>query len=247
MFQSGAVTADYRQIRVYEHYAAHNIYGEAKDVRVTSALGTDLTYDVEGRIFAPSLPGDGFDPFKAVRFIEDDVDGESLYSFVFPGGEFTVAPVEGSANGTCVIDLTMHHLDRLSSPISLSIEDGRIVAIDGGADARTLRDFVATYGDENAMLFPAEASIGINPEARIVGNQREDKCVFGTMHFGLGTNIDVGGTIHSKIHMDGVMLSPSLYVDGQLKIEGGNVLVPLDRPLTSEGERHLERSSTTSA
>jgi leucyl aminopeptidase (aminopeptidase T) len=50
------------------------------------------------------------------------------------------------------------------------------------------------------------------------------------MHFGLGTNVDVGGTILSNIHMDGVILEPTLYVDGDKRIEDGQFLRPLDRP-----------------
>ena len=59
--------------------------------------------------------------------------------------------------------------------------------------------------------------------------QREDKNILGSMHFGLGTNVDVGGTITSNIHMDGVILEPTLYVDGDKRIEHGKFLRPLDR------------------
>ena len=86
--------------------------------------------------------------------------------------------------------------------------------IDGGADARILRDYLHVYGDDNTYMCPAEASVGVNAKAVVRGIQREDKNIMGTMHFGLGTNIDVGGSVKSKIHMDGVILEPTLYVDG---------------------------------
>ena len=57
-------------------------------------------------------------------------------------------------------------------------------------------------------MCPAEASVGVNAKAVVRGIQREDKNIMGTMHFGLGTNVDVGGSIKSKIHMDGVILEP---------------------------------------
>jgi leucyl aminopeptidase (aminopeptidase T) len=50
----------------------------------------------------------------------------------------------------------------------------------------------------------------------------------GTLHFGLGTNVDVGGSIKSKIHMDGVILHPTLYVDGVKRIDHGRILVPIE-------------------
>jgi leucyl aminopeptidase (aminopeptidase T) len=232
MFQRGAATADYHELRVFEHYACRNIYGaDADRVRVTSPLGTDLTFSVLGRVFVPALPETGTDPFSASRFVPDESDENSLLSFVFPGGECTVAPIEGSGNGICVIDLTMHHVNRLSGPVTLEIEDGHIVSIDGGADAQVLRRHLEQYGDANATCFPSEAAIGINRDARVTGCQREDKCIFGTMHFGLGTNIDVGGRLRSRIHIDGVMQNPTLSVDGEARMKDGAFLVPLDKPL----------------
>jgi leucyl aminopeptidase (aminopeptidase T) len=77
-------------------------------------------------------------------------------------------------------------------------------------------------------MCPAEASVGVNAKAVVRGIQREDKNIWGTLHFGLGTNVDVGGSIKSKIHMDGVILHPTLEVDGVKKIERGKFLVPIE-------------------
>lgn len=230
MFQSGAVTEDMTVMARRKHYVAKNVFGAGATVcRVTSRYGTDLTYRVDGRIFVPPLPGPTFDPYRIVRFNEEEGrTGGTLYFYLFPTGEFNVPPIEGSADGTLVIDLTMHHLGRLTSPIACTIKEGRIVKIEGGPDAHTLREYLHEYGDENAYLCPAEASVGVNRKARIRGVQREDKNIFGCMHFGLGTNIDVGGTVQSRIHMDGVILEPTLSVDGDLRIRDGQFLVPVE-------------------
>lgn len=230
MMQSGAITEDMKQVAVRKHYVARNVFGmNAKECRVTSRYGTDFTYSVEGRITQPPLPDDSFDPYKIINFAKDENrPGNNLLYYLFPTGEFNVAPVEGSANGKLVIDLTMHHLGRLWTPIELIVENGRVVRIEGGADARILRDYLATYGDENAYMCPAEASVGVNAKAIVRGIQREDKNILGTLHFGLGTNIDVGGSVKSKIHMDGVILEPTLYVDGVMKIDNGRILVPIE-------------------
>ena len=230
MFQSGAVTDDMKQIAVRKHYVAKDVFGaDAKECRVTSRYGTEFSYRVDGRIFIPPLPGNSFDPYKIINFDKDENrKGGNLLYYLFPTGEMNVAPVEGSANGKLVIDLTMHHLGRLWTPIELIVEQGRVVRIEGGADARILRDYLETYGDENAYMCPAEASVGVNAKAVVRGIQREDKNIMGTMHFGLGTNIDVGGSVKSKIHMDGVILEPTLYVDGKKKIDHGRILVPIE-------------------
>jgi hypothetical protein len=229
-FQSGAVTDDMKQIAVRKHYVAKDVFGkDAKECRVTSRYGTDFTYSVDGRITQPPLPGNDFDPYKIVNFAKDENrPGNNLLYYLFPTGEFNVAPVEHSANGKLVIDLTMHHLGRIWTPIELVVEKGRVVRIEGGADARILRDYLEAYGDDNAYMCPAEASVGVNAKAVVRGIQREDKNIMGTMHFGLGTNIDVGGSVKSKIHMDGVILEPTLYVDGKMKIDNGRILVPIE-------------------
>lgn len=230
MFQSGAVTDDMKQIMVRKHYVAKDIFGaDAKECRVTSRYGTDFTYRTDNRIFVPPLPGDSFDSYKIVDMDKDENrKGGNLYYYLFPTGELNVAPIEESANGKLVIDLTMHHIGRLEDPIELHVESGRVVKIEGGASARVLRDYLAEYGDENAYMCPAEASIGVNAKALVRGIQREDKNIYGAMHFGLGTNIDVGGTVRSRIHMDGVILEPSLYVDGDLRMEHGRFLRPIE-------------------
>jgi len=234
MFQSGAVTEDQRQMAIRLHYVATNVFGkDAKICRVTSKYGTDLTYSVENRIFIPKLPDETYIPYKISDFGRSKKS--PLIRVLYPNGECNVPPVEGSANGTLVIDLCMHQLGRLKDPISLTIKDGRVTKIEGGADAFTLRTYLETYGDENAYICPAEASVGINSKAVIRGVQREDKIILGSMHFGLGTNVDVGGTIHSNIHMDGVILEPTLYVDGKKRIEHGRFLVPTEGPAQPDG------------
>ena len=233
MFQSGAVTDDMKMIALRKHYVSKNVFGpDPKMCRVTSDFGTDFTYSVDRRITFPPLPGTDFDPYKIINFAKDENrPGNNLLYYLFPTGEFNVAPVEGSANGKLVIDLTMHHIGRLYSPIELTVKDGRVVEIEGGAEARTLRDYLEKYGDENAYMCPAEASIGVNAKAIVRGIQREDKNIWGTLHFGLGTNVDVGGTVKSKIHMDGVILHPTLEVDGVTKIKRGKFLVPIEKDI----------------
>lgn len=238
MFQSGAVTESPTDMAVIKHHVADRVFGaKAKECRVTSRYGTDLTYGVDGRVFVPPLPGPDFDPYAIVDWARDEGrQGSSLLFYLFPTGELNVPPIEGSANGKLVIDLTMHHFGRLQTPIELTIADGRVVAIDGGAEAHQLARYLEQHGDENAYMCPAEASVGVNRRALVRGIQREDKNIFGAMHFGLGTNIDVGGTVASRIHMDGVVLQPTLYVDGGPRMRDGEFLVPVEPEVEVKGK-----------
>ena len=228
MFEKGAVEADYLEIAKLKHIVGERVFGEdAKTVRVTSEYGTDITYSVEGRIFIPGLPADDYDPFKAYSRSKEGRKASPLYGTLFPTGEFNVPPVEGSGEGRIVVDVSMHQLGLLKDPVALEISNGRIKDIQGGYQARLLKEYLEEYGDENAYMMPTEASIGINRHTRITGVQREDKNYWGSIHFGLGTNADVGGTVKSKLHMDGVILQPTVIVDSVTKIERGEFLVDL--------------------
>ena len=134
-----------KQIAVRKHYVAKNVFGaDAKECRVTSRYGTDFTYSVDGPdLRCRRCRRPDFDAYKIINFDKDENrTGGNLYYYLFPTGEFNVAPVEGTANGKLVIDLTMHHLGRLRSPIELTVENGRVTKIEGGADARILRDYL---------------------------------------------------------------------------------------------------------
>lgn len=236
MFQSGAVTEDQKEMAIRHYYVGKNIFGlDVKWCRVTSRYGCDFTYSVEGRIYEPKFPSDDFVPYIIQNVAKVQNRKSTLLRLLYPNGEYNVAPLEGTGSGKLVIDLCMHQLGRLKEPIELTVVDGRITSIDGGADAHFLRNYLERYGDDNAYICPAEASVGINSKALVRGVQREDKNILGSMHFGLGTNADVGGTIHSNIHIDGVILEPTLYVDGDMRIEHGRFLRPLDRPYQPEG------------
>lgn len=222
MLTGGAATADYDEVERITYEVAKEVFEGGSEARLTSEHGTDLTLSIEGRVFPPREPGPDVNPLEVYE------KRPGFIAMVFPGGEFNVPPDPSTADGTLVIDTTMHALGRLEDPIEIEIESGRIVDIDGGYQARELERLIEEYGDEDAYKMPTEFSVGTNPEARIMGVQREDKIMLGCIHVGLGTNADVGGGIRSKLHMDGVVARPTLEIDGETKIDDGEIL-PLER------------------
>jgi aminopeptidase len=61
----------------------------------------------------------------------------------------------------------------------------------------------------------AEFGIGINPEARLIGNVLEDEKVGGTVHIALGDNSTFGGDVIAGIHLDGIITKPRIFVDDE--------------------------------
>lgn len=214
MLSGGAVTADYGAMgtlgaRVLEAWAA------CEAVRVTSDRGTDLTASVAGR--TPfCIAGKAFkDPARP------DLGGVCA----FPDGEAGIAPLEGTGEGTVVFDTTVHSIGLLREPITIRVRKGRISSIEGGREAEMLHEIIVRHGDSQSYNFPAEISIGLNPAAQITGVMRVDKKLYGSVHIALGTNDDFGGTVHSRLHLDGLIRFPTVTMDGKVIVERGRVTV----------------------
>lgn len=82
--------------------------------------------------------------------------------------------------------------------------------------------------DENALNI-AEFAIGIgtNPRSRMKGNMAEDKILRGCVHVAVGDNHTIGGKLQSHVHLDGVILSPTVEIDTHLIVKEGKLL-PLE-------------------
>lgn len=205
MMVDGAMTVDFEALRRRTEAVAQLITDAEKAV-VTSDQGMDVEFSVEG---CQSYSLDGY--------FHDEYGFATL-----PPGEAPTHPAEGTANGTIVIDASMDNLGRLEDLIELTLEDGFVVNVEGGTQAAELND-IFEAADENARNL-AEFAIGTNPKAKLIGNTAEDKKREGTIHFAVGDNESLGGTLKSDIHLDGVIKSPTVKLDGTTIVDDGTLL-----------------------
>ena len=195
------LTADYVKVAERSRFVAA-VLDKGERVNITSRLGTDLSFSIAGRKGQPDTglyhtPGDFGN---------------------LPAGEAYLAPVEGTAEGTLVVDASMAGLGVLSSPITFTFKAGRVVTVEGdGADV--LRANWAAAGEGADCV--AELGVGTNDRATITGKVLEDEKVMGTVHIALGNNAHFGGTCDVPYHADGVFTKPTLTVDGKVIIENG--------------------------
>jgi leucyl aminopeptidase (aminopeptidase T) len=98
---------------------------------------------------------------------------------------------------------------QVKEPITWTIEGGKAVKIEGGEDARRLREVVA--GVENATVI-GEFAFGVS-EVAPFGTPSEKGRV-GTVHCALGDNHNAypGGQNVSVLHLDGVVLDASMQI-----------------------------------
>ena len=107
-----------------------------------------------------------------------------------------------------------------SPPLAVYFEKGLAVDFKGGPQAEELRQILTPI--ENGFNL-GELSIGTNETGRFTGNVTEDKKALGTSHFALGNSV-VGGTVKADIHMDLLILKPTIEVDGIRLVTDGEIV-----------------------
>jgi len=182
--------------------AVAKIQTNAESARISNDRGTDLTVDLNGRRGFPI--DDGFDQGLVV----------------LPAGKSAIAPVEGSARGTVVVDYSIDGLGRLDSPVELTVADGRVEEISGGTQAEELSALVESTGDCARNIAEAP-SIGTNPDVQLTGNQATDKKRRGTMHIAIGDNVTLGGSVACDLHLDMTLTETTVTFDGFTVLEDG--------------------------
>ena len=177
----------------------------ATSCRLTSPAGTDLVLSLEGRT---AITDDG------------DLRADAAWGNL-PAGEAFIAPVETSGEGWIVFDGALAGYGMLQEPLRVSIHGGRAIDADGEA-ARWLLDTLDAGGPTGRLL--AELGIGTNPHATLTGSILEDEKAVGTAHLAFGTSASIGGTNLSTVHIDGMLLRPTIEVDDRLLIQEGELL-----------------------
>lgn len=201
------MNADYKKIAALS-IKLKGILEKGKSVRVTTPIGTDISFSIKGR---KSIASKGLFHKK----------GESGN---LPTGETFLAPVEGTSNGVFVVDGSMAGLGLVKNvKIKIEVKDGYATKITGGVMAKKLVKMLDAVGKDARSI--AEFGIGTNDSAKLSGILLEDEKVMGTVHIALGNNISMGGSVNVPIHLDGVMKKPTVYLDGRLLMKDGKLLV----------------------
>jgi leucyl aminopeptidase (aminopeptidase T) len=181
---------------------------DKKRVRVTAANGTDFEVSIAGR---PSLE---VTPIKKRGQMMGPVP---LWA------EVAFAAVEDFTHGTMVVDGVMLGIGlpgQVESPITWTMEGGRCVKIEGGAEADRLRDVTAGVPGADVI---GEFAFGTSERAPF--GSPSEKGRIGTVHLALGDNHNAypGGQNVSELHLDGVVLNATMQIvdDGTYILRDG--------------------------
>ena len=191
MMTAGPLNVDYEAMTKNGNRLGQ-LLADSDSLHITSELGTDLVMDVRGRQFVTDL--------KATVH-----EGANL-----PCGEIYCCPVETGTTGTLIIDGCYGSAGTVPSPVTISIEKGKVVEVkcDDGAIAYEVQQLMDT--DRNSNII-AELGIGLNPDARMTSNMLEAEKAFETAHIAFGSNQGMpGGQNDSITHIDYLFTRPTI-------------------------------------
>ena len=179
-----------------------------KLVHITTAKGTDLYFDIEGR-------KPGYFNGKADR---KGLIGSSSF-------EVFVAPNEDETRGVLYLDASFGYIGLVENTVKIVFENGRIKSAHSkGNDATRLMNYIESFNSQN-MYKPGELGIGLNRISKTRGvSYIEDESAFHTFHIGMGRNFGLGGKQDAAGHFDIVTNNPTISVDGKTIMKDGEIV-----------------------
>ncbi|HSS31692.1 MAG TPA: aminopeptidase [Solirubrobacterales bacterium] len=199
------MTGDLDEVR-RRGWAVVTALNSGSEARITCRHGSDFRIGLEGR--------DG---------IVDAGELGTRGAFGnLPCGEGFIAPLEGTGEGTLVVDGSIAGVGLVDTPTSLTIRGGHLTDTTGPQGA-ALMELLTGHGPDGTNV--AELGIGTNEEAILTGNVLEDEKILGTAHVAFGASAAIGGTVQVPVHLDCVLLEPTVEIDGEAIVSGGELLI----------------------
>jgi leucyl aminopeptidase (aminopeptidase T) len=197
MLTRGGMTADYKEVSLSAKKVAR-VLSDGERIEIKTEAGTGFETALTGR-----------DGHADTGLLVNKGDFGNL-----PGGEGFIAPLEKESTGRIVFDGPIASSGLDHKPIIVDVEDGKATYTNYGELERIFKDI---YG----ARYVGEIGIGVNPKAQLIGNILEDEKALGTAHVAFGNNLNFGGRVDAKAHMDGIIKNPTIVVDGKVIIRNG--------------------------
>jgi len=177
---------------------------EAGEAHITCPRGTDLRLDLRGRAGISD---------------EGDLGAPGAFGNL-PCGEGFMSPAGG--DGT-IATTSLGLVGLTDEPVLLTVRDGALADAAGGGGARQFLAMLDAHGPLGRNL--AELGVGTNDRATLTGNILEDEKILGTAHIAFGASAGIGGTVTVPVHLDVVVLEPSLRIGATQVLDGGRWLL----------------------
>ncbi|WP_053227944.1 aminopeptidase [Spirochaeta cellobiosiphila] len=210
---SKSVPIDYHRLRK-EASLVKKVLDSSTFVHITSPLGTDLEMGLKERI----------------AFLDDGNFSLSGKGGNLPAGEAFISPENGTSQGQIAFNGSISAYDGdivIDTPIICKVEKGFVTDVVGAEEAKRLEKSLqigakqayewekegkvptgqAEYYAQNARHL-GELGIGLNPQAKVIGNMLVDEKAYRTCHIAIGSNYD--NDAPALIHLDGIISEPTI-------------------------------------
>lgn len=185
---------------------------KAHHMRVTTPFGMDIEFDNK-----PEWP------------LGCDIGICNVPGTHFMIGQIGWAPDYETVNGTLVFDGALTPpCGLLSEPVKLTVEKGVITKIEGGRQAEQFAKWLESFHHPN-MYRIAHLCYGFNPNAKLCGNILEDERIWGCTEWGIGYYTKEEAPpfgIDAPSHTDGICSNSSVWLDGVLIMDKGEIVHP---------------------
>lgn len=184
--------------------AVSELLTRADSAHFTCPRGSDLRFDLTGRT---AIADDG------------DLSGRQAFGNL-PCGEGFISPLGGegvmAAASLAGVGLAA------GEPALLTVSGGQLSGAQG-SEGKRLLELLAAAGPDGTNL--AELGVGTNERAGLTGNILEDEKMLGTVHVAFGASAGIGGTVSVPVHLDCVVLEPTLDIGGTRVIDAGTFVL----------------------
>jgi 2,5-dihydroxypyridine 5,6-dioxygenase len=198
-----------------------------RKVRVTSRAGTDFTYQC------------GDYPVMSQWGYADEPGHFDHWG----AGHVHTFPNEGTANGTVVFQpgdiVILPYCRYVHDPVRVEIRDGFITGIEGGLDAKLMRDWLQdnkASPDDRDPFAVSHLGWGLNPQSLWYGialngdtperSRAAARTFPGNFLFSTGPNTQGGGKRSTRGHYDVPMRDCTVALDNEVVIKDGRLVDP---------------------
>jgi aminopeptidase len=206
-----AMDVDMQKMKALGKNLSSKLHNASK-VHISHSNGTNLTFAIHAR---PVRVRDGI--------IDQEDISQGNFTESLPSGSVLVAPIESSAEGTVLFDTPQALMGKMVKGFTMKFQNGKLSSFDAKENLDAFSGMYRGAGGDKDRL--GGFSIGLNPNAQVMGMAGSDELSLGGVTIGIGSNKDYGGDNDTTIGYAQTLSKATVEVDGRLLVKDGKIQV----------------------
>jgi aminopeptidase len=206
-----AIDVDMQKMKALGKNLSSKLHNASK-VHISHSNGTNLTFAIHDR---PVRVRDGI--------IDQEDISQGNFTESLPSGTVLVAPIESSAEGTVLFDTPQALMGKMVKGFTMKFQNGKLSSFDAKENLHAFAGMYRGAGGDKDRL--GGFSIGLNPNAQVMGMAGSDELSLGGVTIGIGSNKDYGGGNDTTIGYAQTLSKATVEVDGRILVKEGKIQV----------------------